>query len=401
MLVWLPENIYQLVKNNSEYISIIEELEKVSFDGELSSTVPENTPETWPIYRKLYSFLNSVEKNEYEQITWELNKILFDKLFLEIDNENFSYTDKLLSLKDTLVNIKNKIDSLDDSVIKNLLKINFLQYEILALSENNSFFSADLIAKRQELLSTFDSIKKENVTYDSVIDYFENYFNLYMVNLIKNESLVVKSFNDLQLNFNKFRMDLDLKIDEVKNSSIEHNYFKLFDVLNYLKLYFINFYYESFIPMVNLTDDEKLIIDKNIVKYAKSVDFKYKNFNIITLHFYWIRMKMFFSFKDYDQFLKVFNEMCLYLKLNLDNNKKDVIKSIIFHTQSDHIDFLILIKVLLELDEEMSKFFKQEKQLENLNLSEKDITLINANNDNYKNSSYFFDINFIKNRFYG
>ena len=111
MLVWLPENIYQLVKNNSEYISIIEELEKVSFDGELSSTVPENTPETWPIYRKLYSFLNSVEKNEYEQITWELNKILFDKLFLEIDNENFSYTDKLLSLKDTLVNIKNKIDS--------------------------------------------------------------------------------------------------------------------------------------------------------------------------------------------------------------------------------------------------------------------------------------------------
>lgn len=153
--------------------------------------------------------------------------------------------------------------------------------------------------------------------------------------------------------------------------------------------------------MVNLTDDEKLIIDKNIVKYAKSVDFKYKNFNIITLHFYWIRMKMFFSFKDYDQFLKVFNEMCLYLKLNLDNNKKDVIKSIIFHTQSDHIDFLILIKVLLELDEEMSKFFKQEKQLENLNLSEKDITLINANNDNYKNSSYFFDINFIKNRFYG
>ena len=66
-----------------------------------------------------------------------------------------------------------------------------------------------------------------------------------------------------------------------------------------------------------------------------------------------------------------------------------------------NIDFLILIKVLLELDEEMSKFFKQEKQLENLNLSEKDITLINANNDNYKNSSYFFDINFIKNRFYG
>ncbi|MFZ9241627.1 MAG: hypothetical protein ACO239_00520 [Sediminibacterium sp.] len=383
MIIYLPHKVYEKAKLIPEYNVLVEQLEKVMFDGDITSAEWELNDKLPPLHEKVKLVLEKIEKTEYENILMEINLLMNEELS-DLTEDNFS-------------RIQEKINLLVDNVEKNIAQIYFLQYQCLFLYEKGNYFNNILREKRKEIVEIFESIQNELLDDETIITYHHQYFDLYMMDLIQKDGL---SNSDLVKIFDKFKFDLDSKTNQLLDCKTSTQNSKLKDLLNYNKIYYTKFFYESMMQKADMTLEEKVSLDRNILKYNKKHTYEYKKFNILDLHFYWVRMKSFSNERTYDDFLKIFDELAFYLKSNL-QNKNNVIRSLNFYTHVNHLNFLIFLHGIFELDNLISTEFKIDKKIVDLNLSENELKVMNDETKIDPNSTFYVDLKPLKSRLFG
>lgn len=411
MLLYFHPKIYEKIKNNSDYVLIHSELESIMLDGDITSLFWEKNKDLFQKYLKVKNLIDKVEKTEEEKILWDINCLMsydYENLIKnnELESSSIDYRFRNMDwVNEELTKIENRIELLNDVVEKETCRIYFLQHKLVYLmqKEGHGFFSEEVINYRKKVIQSFEIIKNKTIDDDTISTYFYNFLDLIIIDFLEQTKHEL-NFNDCLNYFNKTKILIDKEIDILKNLKIKSNYLRLNDCLEINKINFIQLFYKKIMSISNLNWQEKRDLDNIIMKYKNKNNFKYKKFNILDLHFYWIRMRNFMPQYDaptYDIFLKIYDELCLYVKYNL-QDKKFVIKSLIYNANQNHYDFMVFLKNLLLLDELLSNFFKIEKKLINLNLSQKELDFLS--NDKLiidSNDAYYINLDWLKNRFYG
>lgn len=307
MLIWLPENLYRFVKDDKSFTNIVDKIKNNDGNGDLSTYVDLDSYGHFPEYNlivpqerrqllkelrtELNLFFENIDIPEYLRIEWEISK-LSDSL----DRESFESLVK---------NIETKIDSLPENSDTIDCKIWFLQHKILYLIEylNYSYFDAEVLQLRKEILQLYKSDKSFNLSEEAHIAAIQNASDVFC---IENKDISLKDSDAIKYTYERFTNSLRF-YEEISLQKYPTEYMK--NRLGYAKIHYHLLFYSYFILNKTSTEQDFFDLDIWFEEKFNSIEFKYKDFNFIKLKYLWFKFCGNFSFSNYERGISSLQEI--------------------------------------------------------------------------------------------
>lgn len=413
MLVWLPEKIYKKVKNESQYNLLIEQLKSTISDDELTDHVWIKNEKILDLMIQLIKFIDNLEMSKDEKLLWRINKITGEDQLnyveegnkvthLEIDQKFYSVDDAIYKLDE----IQKEIDELENSDEKIDCEIYCLQLKALFVMEKEGYYSKKLKEMRERIIFLYESSTTKNFESETIFTYYFNLFDLFIINMDDEIKKIKKEehYEFAKKYFEKLKYFTETKKEELYDHSkkIEKNTRYFYEDLESNKIYFCKFFYEKIFSSLIFTTEQFLEIEELIYNHYLTNNFKNKNIHMNALKFIWVRMIQYFSYNLFDKFLNL-NEELSNTIINYLREKKKLIKSLNYYADGNVTTFLTFLKYYMVFEKEIIvDIFKKEQRMTNLNLTKKEILVLNDDKFIESNRTNFIPtITWMKKRIYG
>lgn len=350
MHLFLPESIYNIVKDNqkfkNEYNKLIEK-----FDKSLNCLVEYNDSVTEEIqYDQLHSVMNSILSKKHRKI-WECFCV------------NINYNEKT---EKELWKQSKKI--IDDCKSDSDLDVKMYGY-YMELANTADHESGEWFTNVQESLEIFDNTK--DYLYDPRI-YTKYYWDLHE-NLVFNMKFGSDKYTDITELYNKYlRIEEDAK--KFLWKKYDSKYFR--DIINHKTLYTAIIFWGGINHRTLNTPEKSTEVLKNLDRYLASLDHKYKPFNMHLMDWLWINLKWWQDHNRLDFVNIVFYDYILPMIEEALKNKPKMIRSLQHHNFNYNSNFLVFLSSLNTFE----KLILQTNRLENLTWTSKERKIIFENN---------------------
>ena len=318
MIGFLPERIYNLVKNDTEYLKLESDIKEKIIKDDLVEYI---------IAYELCKKENPYIQNSYDDIVKRLIQdpaMVRELTILETVDEN-----TLLTLLTNETDIENKL---------------LFYIQILGVLYT-SFTDSQRIKYINDYINLFEAEKDNNHFSEKL--YIE-YFN-YKCFLLK-QTIQDKNFQFEENTFSQFIENVDALINEIMNYFPNNNAY----IKNYLyhyKIFNIFDYLANIYEYVGISEIFLNIIEFNLPKILANNEFKYSNFNFYTMQLYDLIVKVYFDCRDEKALVYLSKIITMINDSVKPENRRSTIKALNFYNKVlnfSYLNFIMKYKALLD-----------------------------------------------------
>lgn len=350
MHIFIPESIYNIIKNNEDFN---EEYNKLNnkFDDSTDCLVHYNDVVTEESqYDTLHKIINNLLDEKHKRI-WECFCV----------NINYNEkTEKELWLKSKKI--------IDDCKLDSDLDIKMYGY-YMDLANIADHESGEWFTNVEESLKIFNNTKDH--LYDPRL-YTKYYWDNHEA-LVFNMKFGSDKYTNIKDLYQKY-IQTELEVSKILFSKYDTKYFK--DIIKHKTLYTAIIFWGGINHRTLKTPEESTEVLKYMDRYLSSLEHKYKPFNMHLMDWLWINLKWWLDNNNFTFVETVFyNHILPTIEQALQNRHK-MIKALKHHNFNYTSNFLVFLSALNRFE----KMFFSTNAIETLPWTEKELKIISKHN---------------------